>query len=75
MIPKFAKVIDHNHLIRDMHNQAILNTDTSIIRKHENRQIELQKDKNREAEINSLRIELFDIKKMLQELLTKDATG
>jgi hypothetical protein len=68
---KYARIVDSPSLIRDLSNQAILNTDLSIVRKHEGRQRELDKDRNREIEINNLKSELSDIKKMLQALLSK----
>lgn len=68
---KFAKIIDHDYLIRDMSTQAILNTDLSIVRKHEKRILELQKEKAREAEINNIKGDLAEIKDLLSKLLTK----
>lgn len=68
---KFARIIDHDHLVRDMSNQAILNTDLSVVRKHEKRILELQKEKAREDEINTIKGDLAEIKNLLSKLLTK----
>jgi hypothetical protein len=67
----FAKIVDHEHLIRDMSTQAVLNTDTSIVRKHEKRIIELQKEQAREVEINNIKSDLEEIKNLLFTLLKK----
>jgi hypothetical protein len=68
---RFAKIIDHENLIRDMSTQAILNTDHSIVRKHEKRMLDLQKEQARENEINTIRGDLAEIKKLLSSLVHK----
>jgi uncharacterized protein (UPF0262 family) len=65
----FAKVIDHKFLVRDMYSKAILNTDTSVIKKHEMRMRDLQKEEARTLEINCLKQDMIEIKAMLKSLL------
>ncbi len=66
-----AKIVDHNNLVRDLSNQAILNTDLSLVRKHEKRVVDLQKEEAREQEINNLKNDINQIKELLKLLLTK----
>lgn len=65
----FAKIIDHPNLVRDMGNQAILNTDLSVVRKHQKRVQDLAKEQARVDEINSLKNELAELRKMLRALV------
>lgn len=65
----YAKIVDHEGLVRDMDTQAILLTDLSIPRKHEARVVELMKVEEREEEINSLRRDMTEIKEMLKGLM------
>ena len=65
----YAKIENHPNLIRDMNTQAILNTDRSIIRKHEERIQKLQKEEVRDKEINTLKNDITEIKTMLAQLL------
>ena len=72
---KIAKVEGHKDLIRDLHSNAIVNTNTTEY------SLYLQRRKLREKnndilrdtvkEINSLKSELFEIKKLLKEVLNK----
>lgn len=67
---QFAKIVDHKHLVRDLYSKAVLNTDTTVVRKHEKRMRDLQKEEVRTAEINNLKTEMADIKKLLQALVS-----
>jgi len=72
---KIAKVEGHKDLIRDLHSNAIVNTNTTEY------SLYLQRRKLREKsndilrdtvkEINSLKSELFEIKKLLKEVINK----
>ena len=72
---KIAKVEGHKDLIRDLHSNAIVNTNTTEY------SLYLQRRKLREKnndilrdtvkEINTLKSELFEIKKMLKEVIDK----
>ena len=66
---QFAKIIEHNHLVRDIYSKAILNTDTSIVRKHEKRMYDLQKEEVREKEFILLKNEIQEIRKILHDLM------
>jgi hypothetical protein len=67
----YAKIIDHKSLIRDMESQAILETDLVVVRQHEKRIKDLQKEQARDAEINNLKNDMNEIKMMLSALLNK----
>jgi hypothetical protein len=67
----YAQIVDHKNLVRDMDNQAILETDLKVVRQHEKRLVDLQKEKERETEINNLKNDMSEIKAMLQTLLNK----
>jgi len=72
---KIAKVEGHKDLIRDLNSNAIVNTNTTEY------SLYLQRRKLREKnndilrdtvkEINSLKSELFEIKKLLKEVINK----
>ena len=68
---KYAKVKDANGLVRDMQNNAILNTDNSALdmyRKKRNSQKEIT---NAVDDINSMKQEMNDIKLLMQRILDK----
>jgi hypothetical protein len=71
MSREFAKIVDHPTLVRDMGSQAILNTDLTVVRKHEKRIQELHKEEERSREINTLKSELAELKVMLKALTSK----
>lgn len=68
---KYARVKDEKNLIRDMSTQAILNTDISAVKRHEQRMQQLNKQKEQQAEINNLKSEISEIRKLLQQLIVK----
>ena len=68
---KYLKVEDENNLIRDTYSKAILNTDTSALKRHETRMKLQEKEKNRENEINNLKKEISEIKELLLTLISK----
>jgi cob(I)alamin adenosyltransferase len=65
---KFAVVKDTPY-VRDMTTQAILNTDRTVIRKHEKKMADLEKEENREKELNILKNEMAEIKSLLKQLV------
>jgi hypothetical protein len=67
---QFAKIADHKFLIRDMYSKAILTTDTSVIRKHDKRMLDLQEKEARTEEINTLKQDMKEIKDLLRYLIT-----
>jgi len=68
---KYARIVDHENLVRDMETKAILQTDLTFVRQHEKRMQELQKEENREREINKLKEDIAEIKNLLCQLLKK----
>jgi len=78
MTKQYAKVVNNEgviqtNLVRDMVSKAILNTDVSVVRKHQKRLQDLQKEENRINEIQNLKNELGEIKDLLRTLLNKEA--
>ena len=68
MQPRYAKIVD-SPFVRDMNNQAVINTDMSLVRKHELKMLQLQKESEREKEITSIKEEISEIKEMLKKIL------
>jgi wobble nucleotide-excising tRNase len=67
---QFAKIADHKFLVRDMYSKAVLTTDSSVVRKHDKRMLDLQKEEIRSAEITSLKNDMKEIKDLLRSLVT-----
>ena len=72
---KIAKVEGHKDLIRDLHSNAIVNTNTTEYSLYLQRRKLREKNndilRNTVKEINTLKSELFEIKKMLKEVINK----
>lgn len=68
---KFLKVENEPCLIRDNDNKAILNTDISAIKRHEQRIKQIEKQKLQEQEINSLKDEIAEIRELLRTMMQK----
>jgi len=52
--------------MRDLDNQAVINTDKLAIRRHEKRMKELESEKARDQAIKSLRQDVDEIKSMIK---------
>jgi|TARA_B110000438_G_scaffold138586_1_gene133906 hypothetical protein len=67
-----AKVKGHTNLVRDLKSQAIINTDSDAYARYMARKIKqnLKEDEMRDVvrEVNILKIEMREIKKLLIEL-------
>jgi hypothetical protein len=67
-----VKVKGHTHLVRDLKSQAIINTDSDAYARYMTRKAKQQKkdDEMRSVvrEVNSLKTEMFEIKKLLMEI-------
>ena len=67
-----AKVKGHTNLVRDLKSQAIINTDSDAYARYMTRKAKQQKkdDEMRSVvrEVNSLKTEMFEIKKLLMEI-------
>ena len=66
------KVKGHTHLVRDLKSQAIINTDSDAYHRYMARKAKQSKkdDEMRSVvrEVNSLKTEMFEIKKLLKEI-------
>ena len=67
-----VKVKGHTHLVRDLKSQAIINTDSDAYARYMTRKAKQQKkdDEMRSVvrEVNSLKTEMFEIKKLLMDI-------
>ena len=67
-----VKVKGHPHLYRDLRSQAIINTDSDAYARYMTRKAKQSKkdDEMRSVvrEVNSLKTEMFEIKKLLMEI-------
>ena len=72
---KIAKVEGYDNLIRDLNTNAIVNTNetefTAYIRKYKAREKNNDMLRDTIKEINTLKSELFEIKKLLKEVINK----
>ena len=68
----YAKVKGHSNLVRDLKSQAIINTDSDAYARYMTRKAKQQKkdDEMRKVvrEVNEIKTEMFEIKKMLKEI-------
>lgn len=65
------KVKDHNNLVRDSENMAILNTNKEAINYHNRKMMELKEKEEQREQINTLKQEVSDIKQLLQQIIER----
>jgi polyhydroxyalkanoate synthesis regulator phasin len=65
------KVKDETHLIKDIYSKAVLNTDKDILKKHEMKMRQVEKDKSQQTEINSLKEEINELRKLIENMLKR----
>lgn len=68
---KYLKVKDETHLVKDVYSKAVLNTDKDILKKHEMKMRQVEKDKSQQAEINSLKEEISELRKLIENMLKR----
>lgn len=56
---------------RDPHTSALLNTDDNVIRSYKAKKQQMQKIKDMEQDVISIKNEISEIKNMLHQILTK----
>lgn len=64
-----ARIKEKPHLVKDLNNFAILNTDKAVVAQHKLKVAELHRKKQIENEINNLKSEVSEIKNMLGDIL------
>ena len=64
-----ARIKENPNLVKDLNNFAILNTDRTVLAQHKQKMAELQRRKQVETEINTLKSEVSEIKNMLGDIL------
>lgn len=67
----YLKVENEETLIRDSETKAILNTDRSALKRHDMRKVLVDREKRRDAEINSLRQDITEIKDLIKQFLSR----
>jgi len=71
----FAKVKDHDNLVRDMNSKAILNTDRLALQEHMQKRELAKKELSEKIEakqrLNKIENEMSEIKDLLRELISK----
>lgn len=65
------KVRENERLVRDGNTLAILNTDKSVLKSHEQKMEHLRKQKAQEEEINNLKRDISEIKELLGQLIKR----
>jgi hypothetical protein len=68
---KYMKVKDETNLVRDVHSKAILNTDKDILKKHDMKMRQVEKDKRQNEEINSLKDEINELRKLIENMFKR----
>ena len=68
---KYLRVKDETHLIKDVYSKAVLNTDKDILKKHEMKMRQVEKEKSQQAEINSLKDEINELRKLIENMLKR----
>lgn len=63
-----AKVENHNTLVRDLHNNVILNVDKTSIEKAK---LSKKLRKNQKQEIEDLKYQVVELKDMMREILDR----
>lgn len=65
------KVIDHNNLLRDPHNKAIINIDREKLMEHRNKNKVRDEIQHINDEIASLKSDFQEIKFLLQQIANR----
>ena len=68
---KVAKIKDTPGYLRDMGNQAIINTDTSALAQYKKNRAKEQEMTETIADINAMKDDINSLKNMIHQLLTK----
>ena len=63
-------VKDKTGFVRDPQTMAILSVDMELVDRHKMKMMQLQKERYRDEEINTIKAELADIRTMMQQFLT-----
>jgi len=67
--PKFAKIVDHETLVRDTDTNAVLNTDMTSLEKYRAKR---DKDRQMQNDVENLKQDMSEIKQLLQQLVNRD---
>ena len=69
---------EDTRFLRDTHSKALLNTDYNALQQHRREKLYFQKQQNdinilrgQVEELNTIRVEMLEIKKLLKEIINK----
>jgi predicted short-subunit dehydrogenase-like oxidoreductase (DUF2520 family) len=66
---KYAKVKENHNFVRDMQSKAILNTDISVVKRHEQEIAKMEKERAQQLQINTLEREISELKELIKKLI------
>lgn len=66
-----VKVKDNDTLVRDLDNTAILCKSVDVLKRHEQKIMELREKEEQKKEINNIKRDVSDIKEMLQQIIQR----
>jgi hypothetical protein len=69
---KYARIEGHPNLVRDIHTNAIINTDKKLLDNYNAQRLKKEKEASRinviESDLNSLKLAIDEIKQLLKDL-------
>jgi hypothetical protein len=76
-VPKYVQIKDNQTLVRDTYSMGVLNTNTNALndymRQHEAAMVRLADQRRKEAELNTLRKEVDELKQLVRKILEKES--
>lgn len=66
-----VKVKDNHNLVRDLDSTAILCKNVDVLKRHEQKIMELNEKEEQKKQINTLKRDVSDIKEMLQQIIQR----
>lgn len=67
----FAKVKNHDDIVRDMNTKALISVDRAGLEAHKRKKIEQAKINNALEELNSMKQDIIDLKVLMHSILQK----
>jgi hypothetical protein len=69
--PEYAKVTDSPNLIRDLHSNAILQTDMTALEAYKKKREAQKEIRDSISDINNMKQDINDLKTLMQRILEK----
>jgi len=67
--PRFLRIENEEHLVRDSKSGAVLNTDLSSLEKYRAKR---ERDRQMQQDVENLKNDMSEIKSLLQQLVNRD---